>query len=55
MKIETALNIIQKEAEFLGLSHFETMKFIAKNPLAQPQKTLEAFKTIKEIVSNTFE
>jgi hypothetical protein len=55
MKIETALNIIQKEAEFLGLTHFATMQFIAKNPLAQPKKTLEAYKTIKEIVSNTFE
>jgi hypothetical protein len=55
MKIKTALNIIQKEADFLGLSHFDTMKFIAKNPLAQPKKTMEAFTTIKEIVSNTFE
>jgi hypothetical protein len=54
MKLETALNIIHKEAKFLGLTHFETMKFIAKNPLAQPQKTLEAFKVVKESTTNTF-
>jgi len=55
MKLETALNVIHKEAKFLGLTHFATMQFIAKNPLAQPKKTLEAFKVVKESVTNTFE
>jgi len=46
MKVETALKVIQKEAFFLGLSVMETMDFIAKNPLAQPMKTIEAFKVL---------
>ena len=55
MKLETALKVIQKDADFLGVSHFEMMKIIQKEPLAHPNKTLEAFKVIKSIVSNTFE
>ena len=49
MKIETALKQIQREASFLGMSVQETLEFIEQNPLAQPQKTLEAFKVIKTI------
>jgi len=55
MKLETAINVIEKEGKFLGLTPFAMMQFIAKNPLAQPQKTMEAFKVIKESVTNTFE
>ena len=54
MKLETALNIIHSDAKFLGLTSFEMMQFIAKNPLAHPQKTLEAFRVVKESVTNTF-
>ena len=54
MKLETALNVIHKEGKFLGLTSFAMMQFIAKNPLAQPKKTLEAFKVVKESVTNTF-
>jgi len=46
MKVETAVKQIQKEAQFLGLSVMETLQFIAQNPLAQPMKTLEAFKVL---------
>ena len=46
MKVETALKQIQKEAQFLGLGVIETLQFIAQNPLAQPAKTLEAFKVL---------
>ena len=55
MKLETAINVIEKEGKFLGLTPFAMMQFIAKNPLAQPQKTIEAFKVVKESVTNTFE
>ena len=55
MKLETALNIIQKEAKFLGLTHFGMMQFIAKNPLAQPQRTIDAFNVVKDSVTNKFE
>ena len=44
MQIATAIKHLQKEAEFLGLPLLETLAFIQKNPLAQPQKTLEAFR-----------
>jgi hypothetical protein len=43
MQIATAIKILEKEAEFLGLPLLETLEFIKANPLAQPQKTLEAF------------
>jgi len=46
MKVETAIKIIQKESEFLGMGFLETMKFIQKNPLAQPMKTMEAYRAI---------
>ena len=55
MKLETALNVIQKDAKFLGLTHFAMMQFIAKNPLAHPKKTLDAFNVVKQSVTNTFE
>jgi hypothetical protein len=43
MNIQTAIKILEKEQEFLGLGLLETLAFIRANPLAQPQKTLEAF------------
>ena len=46
MKIETAIKVIQKESEFLGMGFLETMQFIQKNPLAQPMKTMEAYRVI---------
>ncbi len=48
MQTATAIKVIQKEAEFLGLGFLETMQFIQKNPLAQPQKTIEAYRVIME-------
>ena len=44
MQIATAIKQLQKEAEFLGMPLLETLQFIKQNPLAQPQKTLEAYK-----------
>ena len=43
MKITTAINILEKERNFLGLGFLETLQFIQKNPLAQPQRTLDAY------------
>ena len=48
MQTATAIKVIQKEAEFLGMGFLETMQFIQKNPLAQPQKTMEAYRVIME-------
>jgi hypothetical protein len=44
MQIATAIKELQKEAEFLGMPLLETLHFIQKNPLAQPQKTMEAYR-----------
>ena len=46
MKEVTALKVIQKDAEFLGMGFLSMMKFIETNPLAQTSKTLEAFKVL---------
>ena len=49
MKLETAIKVIQKDAEFLGLSYQDMLKFIEKSPLAQTMKTMEAYKVVKQI------
>jgi hypothetical protein len=46
MKQVTAIKVILKDAEFLGMCWGEMMKFIETNPLAQTAKTLEAFKIL---------
>jgi hypothetical protein len=46
MKQVTAIKVIQKDAEFLGMSFISMIKFIETNPLAQTAKTLEAFKVL---------
>ena len=46
MKEVTAIKVIQKDAEFLGMSFISMVKFIETNPLAQTQKTLEAFRVL---------
>jgi hypothetical protein len=54
MQIATAIKVIQKESEFLGMGFLETMQFIQKSPLAQPQKTMEAYRAIVENGSKMF-
>ena len=44
MQIATAIKVLTKESEFLGLGFLETLEFIQKNPLAQPQQTMIAFR-----------
>jgi hypothetical protein len=46
MKEATAIKVIQKDAEFLGMSFLQMMQFIKDSPLAQTQKTIEAFKVL---------
>ena len=45
---------IQKEADFLGMGFLETLQFIKENPLAQPQKTLEAYWAFTAVGSKMF-
>jgi hypothetical protein len=44
MQIATAIKHLQKEAKFLGMPLLETLQFIQKNPLAQPQRTMDAYR-----------
>jgi len=47
MKFKTAIGVIQKDAEFLGMGFLEMLQFIEANPMAQTQKTLEAYNIVK--------
>jgi hypothetical protein len=46
MQTATAIKQIQKDAEFLGLGFLEMMQFIKVNPMAQTQKTMEAYRVV---------
>jgi hypothetical protein len=44
MKISTAIAVLQKDADFLGMNFLDFLKFVKTNPLAQTQKTMEAYR-----------
>jgi hypothetical protein len=44
MKLTTAISVLQKDADFLGMNFLDFLKFVKTNPMAQTQKTLEAFR-----------
>jgi len=54
MQIATAIKVIQKDAEFLGMGFLEMMQFIQKDPLAQTHKTLEAYNVVKSAGAKFF-
>ena len=43
MKLTTAISVLQKDADFLGMNFLDFLKFVKTNPMAQTQKTLAAF------------
>jgi hypothetical protein len=43
MKLTTAITVLQKDAEFLGMNFLDFLKFVKTNPLAQTEKTIKAF------------
>jgi hypothetical protein len=47
MKLTTAISVLQKDAEFLGMGFLEFLKFVKTNPMAQTQKTLQAFRVFE--------
>ena len=47
MKISTAISVLQKDADFLGMNLLDFLKFVKTNPMAQTQKTLEAFRVFE--------
>ena len=44
MKINGAMTLLKKEMEFLGLTFEELCTFIERNPYAQTNKTIVAYK-----------
>jgi hypothetical protein len=49
MQITTAINVIQKEADFLGMPILETLEDIKKHGrMVYSEKTMEAFNVIFE-------
>ena len=42
MKLTTAISVLQKDADFLGMNFLDFLKFVNTNPMAQTQKTLAA-------------
>ena len=54
MQVATAIKVIQKDAEFLGMGFLEMMQFIQKSPFAQTQKTIEAYRSVIESGSKMF-
>ena len=47
MKISTAISVLQKDADFLGMNFLDFLKFVKTNPMAQTQKTLEAYRVFE--------
>ena len=43
MKIETAIKHLESDADFLGMEFFDFIAFVKENPMAQTQKTIEAY------------
>jgi len=47
MKLTTAITVLQKDADFLGMNFLDFIKFVKTHPMAQTQKTLEAFRVFE--------
>ena len=47
MKLTTAITVLQKDADFLGIPFLDFLKFVKTNPMAQTQKTLEAYRVFE--------
>jgi hypothetical protein len=43
MKLDTAIKNLKLDADFLGMDFFDFVKFVRDNPMAQTQKTIEAY------------
>jgi len=48
MKIQTAIQVLEKDAEFMGITFEQILIFVEHNPYAVPQRVLEAFGVYKQ-------
>ncbi len=44
MKLTTAISVLEKDAKFVGMNFLDFLQFIKDHPLAQTQKTMEAYR-----------
>jgi ferritin len=54
MQISTAISVLKKDADFLGMNFLDFLIFVQSNPMAQTQRTLEAFRVVKAAGSAMF-
>lgn len=47
MKLTTAILVLKRECEFLGISFTELLEDLEKAPLSFPLRTIEAYKVYK--------
>ena len=47
MKLTTAISVLQKDAEFVGMNFLDFIRFVKDHPLAQTKKTMEAYKVFE--------
>ena len=44
MKYSTAIQVLEKDAEFMGITFEQILTFIQRNPYAVPQTVIEAYR-----------
>ncbi len=44
MKLTTAISVLEKDAKFVGMNFLDFLQFVKDHPLAQTQKTMEAYR-----------
>ena len=44
MKYSTAIRVLEKDAEFMGITSEQMLTFVQRNPYAVPQKVIEAYR-----------
>jgi hypothetical protein len=47
MKLTTAISVLEKDAKFVGMNFLDFLVFVKDHPLAQTQKTMEAYRVFK--------
>ena len=47
MKYPTAIRVLEKNAEFMGITFEQMLTFVERNPYAVPQKVIEAYRVYK--------
>lgn len=52
MQLKGAMTVLNKEADFLGMTVEEVIKFYDKNPMAGTMKVTEAYEVYKRRVQN---